>query len=270
MAEAEIVTTGAAQQPAPDSMATGDARPPVHTSFLNAPLQIVDALRALRNRRARLKLRIDGDPTLYEARILDVTGEELLLEDLVPRTGLSRMTPGCLFSFSARAEGMYVNSAENRVARVDEERGIPFFRVPLPASVLFQQRRRAARYRLPLGMTTRQATITLLRDVRSDRDHGNELAGRVIDISAGGCRVEIAGPIHPPLAEGERLKGCAIEVPNLLEIVTDAAVRHSCYEKRVRLVTCGLEFTRMPITDRRRLEQFIGALSKIATQSRAV
>lgn len=269
MAEPEL--KGTRQATVPSQQNPTDPQDPEtattnYTNYLHRPVEIVSALRALRNQQATVQLRLEGDSTVYTARILDVCEQELLIEDLVPRTGLRSMSAGARFSFSARAGGMYLHSEENTVRRADEDRGIPFFRIELPASVLFQQRRQAKRYRLPLQLTSAEATITLIRDVAADRDHGNVLEGRIVDISAGGCRVEIDGPIHPPVETPESLT-CTVNMPKLLDVSADATIRHASYDKHTRMLVCGIEFTSMQITDRRRLDQFIQALSRVNVQS---
>ena len=84
------------------------------------------------------------------------------------------------------AAGVYVHCAENRVVKADSERGVPYFHVALPTSVLFQQRRKAERFRLPLSVSTNGASVTLLLEPEDD----HPMVGRVIDVSAGGCRAD--------------------------------------------------------------------------------
>lgn len=260
MAEVDLDGT---RQPLPSEAADAYTAASTYTNYLQRPVEIVSALTALRNQHATVQLRISGDTTVYRARILDVSDQEFLIEDLVPRTGLRSMSKGARFAFSARAGGMYLHSEENTVVRADEDRGIPFFRIALPTQVLFQQRRQAERYRLPLRLTSSEAAIILSRNVAEDKDHGNVLEGRMVDVSAGGCRLEIDGPVHPPLKLGEVLKACTINIPKLLDCSADATIRHAAYDKQTRILSCGVEFTGMQITDRRRLDQFIHSLSRI-------
>ena len=233
----------------------------IFTTFLDKPPEIAEALRTLRNQRASLQLTFEGENSIHRARILDVVDGAVLLEDLQPRSGLKLMGSGRRFSFSGRADGVYLFSEENACARVEEDRGVPYFRVPLPPNALYQQRRRSKRYELPVRTDRRPAAVTLIRTIAADKDHSDTLRGRLLDISAGGCRVALPGPIHPPLEVAERLASASIEIPTLFDLAADATVRHASYNKLTRQVICGLEFTGMHITDRRRLEQFIQALS---------
>ncbi len=236
----------------------------IFTTYLKQPAEIGEALKTLRNQRIGLKLTFENDTTIYTARILDVLGDEFLLEDLQPRAGLKLMGSRRRFAFSGRANGLYLYSEGNQVRRIDEDRGVPYFRVPLPRNALFQQRRRAARFELALRTDSNPATVTLFRSVATDRDHGDTLEGRMLDISAGGCRVAVPGPVHPPLESGEVLESASIRIPSLFDISVQATIRHASYNKLTRKVICGLEFTAMHVTDRRRLERFIQSLSQSA------
>ena len=246
--------------------AEGDGSNAIFTTYLKTPAEIGEALKTLRNQRVGLKLTFEKETTIHTARILDVLGDEFLIEDLQPRSGLKLMGARRRFAFSARANGLYLYSEGNQVRLIDEDRGVPYFRIPLPSNALFQQRRRATRYELSLRTDSNPATVTLFRAVVADRDHSNTLEGRMLDISAGGCRIAIPGPVHPPLETGEVLESACISIPNLYDLSAHAVVRHASYNKLTRKVICGVEFTGMHVTDRRRLEQFIQSLAQNAAR----
>ena len=246
--------------------AEDDSSNAIFTTYLKEPTKIGEALKTLRNQRVGLKLTFQNETTIYTARILDVLGDEFLIEDLQPRSGLKLMGARRRFAFSGRANGLYLHSEGNQVRRIDEDRGVPYFRIPLPSNALFQQRRRSARYEVPLRTDSNPATVNLYRSVETDRDHTTTLEGRMLDISAGGCRLAIPGPIHPPLESGEMLTSASINIPALFDISVQATIRHASYNKLTRKVICGMEFTSMHVTDRRRLEQFIQSLAQNAAR----
>jgi c-di-GMP-binding flagellar brake protein YcgR len=93
-------------------------------------------------------------------------------------------------------------------------------------------------------------------------DDDKALIGRIIDISAGGCRVVFKGPVKPLLSVGEEIDTCTINIPNLLELSSKEAIRHFNYDKKSRDLTCGIELTVMHVTDRRRLEQLIQTIAR--------
>ncbi|MEZ5550069.1 MAG: PilZ domain-containing protein [Pseudomonadales bacterium] len=232
------------------------------STYLTKSSDVARVLRTLRDQRAAVQLRIDGSNETFTAKVLDVGDREFLLEDIQPRSGLRLLKAGVRFSFSGRVDGLYAQSAENVVRGADAERGLPFFHVPLPKSLLYQQRRKAARFRLPLRVATDGASVTLHRNMDPGLTAQGRLFGRLIDISAGGCRVEFDGPVHPPIDADEVLDTCAITISNQLDFTSKGSIRHFNYNRKTRVVTCGIELTEMHVTDRRRLEQFIQSISR--------
>ncbi|MFU8815751.1 MAG: PilZ domain-containing protein [Pseudomonadales bacterium] len=227
--------------------------------FLTDPNEISQVFKLLRDHRAELQLRFDKETTTYRAKVLDLQGPSVLIEDIHPRDGMQLLRSGRAFALAARVDGLYIHSANNHAHKSDSERNLPFFHVALPASMLFQQRRRAARFRLPLRVVANGAQITL----RPGNKEAKPLQGTIIDISAGGCRAEFAGFKFRPIHDEDPLEGCSLSIPNLLELNSRAALRHSSLDSRRNVFTCGIEFTEMSITDRRRLEQFIQIVAKI-------
>ncbi len=67
------------------------------------------------------------------------------------------------FSLAGRVDGIYAHVSEMRVDETAEDRGVPYFVVNLPNEFLYQQRRRAARFRLPLSVSKDGARLTLHR-----------------------------------------------------------------------------------------------------------
>ena len=227
----------------------------IYTAYLNKREEIGRVLKTLRDQRAGLQLRIEGDNGVYGAKILDVGAQRFLLDDIQPRSGRSMLKVNTNFTFSARSQGLYVHSNVNIVRKLDAERGIPYFHIDLPESLLYQQRRRAARFRIPMRAVASGASVTVIREQET-------LTGRIIDISAGGCRAEFDGPIIPPVVNDEELTACSVSIPNLLDVTSKAAIRHSSYNRNTRTLTCGIELTEMNVTDRRRLEQFIQSINR--------
>ena len=229
------------------------------TRYIDDADDISRVIKILRDQRADMQIRFDDGALACSAKILDLQGDSFLLEDVQPREGFKPLRAGKTFTLSARAHGIYMRCEGNRVIKADSERGIPFFHVPLPKSMLYQQRRKADRFRLPLSVTTNGASISLFRN-----DPDEPMTGRVIDISVGGCRAEFDGPASPPVDCDEQVDTCSISIPNLLELSAKAAIRHFSYNEQSRKLTCGIELTEMHVTDRRRLEQFIQSITRVS------
>ena len=233
----------------------------LHTAYLNCTDDIVKALKLFRDQRAPVTVNFEGQPTSYVGKLLDASVDDFLLEDLQPRNGLSLMRPGTEFSLSSRTQGIYIHSGINRVIAVESERGVPFFRIALPNTLLYQQRRRNARFRLPARVTASHATISLERHSPESKDEPVCLEGRIVDISAGGCRCELVTPVVLDLERNEPVT-CNIEISEQLSLRADGAIRHSSFDAKRRVMTCGIELLEMQVTDRRRLERFIESIRR--------
>lgn len=243
----------------PATSSTTTTRPSgISSRYLTDPDEIIRVLKIFRDQRADLQLRFEQDIGVYTAKVLDLKNRFMLLEDIQPRDGLAHLRAHQPFSLSGRTDGIYIHNVGNIAQKADSERGLPYFHVALPESLLYQQSRRAARFRLPLRVEANGAQVLLFRQGNGDEPE----TGQIIDISAGGCRAEFPGMLAPPLENDEILEGCAITVPNLLDLHSKGAVRHSSVNDERQVTTCGIEFTEMHVTDRRRLEQFIQAISK--------
>ncbi|MCR9278802.1 MAG: flagellar brake protein [Pseudomonadaceae bacterium] len=227
--------------------------------YLSEPDDVTRTLKLLRDTRTALTLSFDGDPATYQARILDTSGEVFLLEDIVPRSGHQHLVNGQEFTATARMQGMYAYFAGNRVIECHAERGLPYYSVPLPKRLLFQQRRRAARFQIPLKVAGNGASLTL--------GGPRNIKGRVVDISAGGCRVTFPGPIDPPLCVNNDKEFCEIDVPKLLQLKATGVIRHMHGNRDGSEITCGIELVEMSVTDRRRLEQFIQSISRASQRA---
>lgn len=241
------------------SSKSGSTTGPTDSRYFHKPEDVKRTIKLLRDTRAALTLNFDGDPSSYQARILDIIGDTFLLEDIVPRSGHKHLIEGREFTATARMRGMYAYFAGNRVAESSSERGLPYYVVPLPNRLLYQQRRRAARFQIPLKIAGNGASLTL-----SERQN---LQGKIVDISAGGCRVTFPGPMDPPLAVSNTKEPCEIDVPKLLQLKATGVIRHMHGNRDGSEVTCGIELVEMSITDRRRLEKFIQSISRASQRS---
>jgi c-di-GMP-binding flagellar brake protein YcgR len=222
--------------------------------------QIERAFRAFRDQRARLSLRFDRETREVTARLLDVVDGHLVLDDIRPRDTLRLLNADRHFSLTGRAEGLYVYAEDLRVAEATSERGVPYFRVVLPDRILHQQRRRAARYRLPDRVGDLGTLVRLHRG-------GRALEGQIVDVSIGGCRAAFPSPVSPAFKIDETIDRCEISVSNVLAITALGSIRHHGVDAGSGRTVCGIEFVRMGVMDRRRLESFIQALARTATPS---
>lgn len=220
--------------------------------------EIQQVFKLFRDQRSDLCLRFEGEAETFTSHVLDVADDSLLLEDIRPREGSALMNEGVNFNLTGRTEGVFVYAETLRAVEALSERGIPYYRVPLPEQMLYQQRRRALRFRIPLRVATHGAEVVLARIDQQP------LSGAIVDISVGGCRAAFDGFPFPSLEVDEQIPLCQINIPKLLNLTAEGSIRHVTYDKEHSSTACGIEFVEMDITDRRRLEQFVQTLAKAA------
>lgn len=232
--------------------------------YLTKAADIVPMLKILRNHSADLELRLSGVEEVYTGRILDIQNDHFLLEDVRPRDGIVHLRRGARFSFAARVDDLYICGEDCKVTKVDSERGLPYFRAQLPDQLLRHRRRRHTRVTLPPRVSPMEGSISLNRPQQPD----GALNGHIIDVSVGGCRAEFKGAVLPALRTDEELPHCTVRLTNSLSVVASGVVRHSAWDARQKLTSCGIEFTDMAIADRRRLEHYVLQLANRTAAAR--
>ncbi len=226
--------------------------------YLTDLSEIRQAFLIYRDQRSKLIIRFANDSSMFTARLLDVTDEDLLLEDLQPRSGLSLLRTATEFSLSGRAQGQYVMADNNVVHKASAERGVPYFHVTLPTSLLYQQRRREQRISLSFDVQGSGASIT----IPASTTNGSSIRGELVDISSGGCRILCTLEDTKHLQDQSLIEGCKLFIHDHLQLTSSVQIRHSSIDNSQNSQQCGLEFIRMSVTDRRRLEQFVQANAK--------
>ncbi len=211
-----------------------------------------------RDQRSDLSLRFTGESQAFTGHVLDVDDASFLLENIRPRSGMSLLKGDDPFTLTGRSDGIFVHAEELRTTEALSDHGIPYYRVPLPERLLYQQRRRAARFRIPLRVATHGAEVLLTRSEEKP------ISAAIFDISVGGLRCVFDGSPDPALEVHEQIPVCRINIPRLLNLEAEGSIRHVTYDKESHKTTCGVEFSDMDVTDRRRLEQFVQTLAKAA------
>ena len=229
--------------------------PQSSSRYISEYADIIYALKQLRDQRCTLSLSFDKDTPPYQAKMLDVHDDHFLIEDITPRDGNARLKAGERFTIAARGRGLFAFFNETSIHLAEEERGLPYFLIPIPDSLLIQQRRRDARYRIPVTISTKRSVIALHRDPTREPFMGN-----ILDVSAGGCRAEFAAGTL--LQNEDAFKNCTLTISDVMELTSEAVIRHTSTDKGSHNLICGIELTKMDVTNRRRLEHFIQIISK--------
>ena len=226
---------------------------PQESRYLSSKEEVADVFRFFRDQQSEIKLRFNDIPQAFTARVLDLEQDTVLLQNIIPRAGLTHLNNGLEFSISGRADGLFVYITDNRALGCELEDSNGFFRIAMPTSVLYQQRRRAQRVRLPVQASSQRSHIQL--------GQSNPVYARILDISTSGARVLIEQARPDQLQPQQRLENCRIHVPNQLSLTVGFIVRHVQFDELQQAMTCGLEIVNADNATRDSLSSFVARIT---------
>jgi len=234
---------------------------PQESRYLSSPEDVSQVLRFFRDEQSEIKLRFNSDKLSaqsFTARVLDLDEGQVLLQNIIPRDGIAHLRSGESFSISGRADGLFVYISDNCVipGPTPVASGIDqCVRIALPTTVLYQQRRRSQRFRLPLKTQPHRSHIRL-GDIAP-------LYGRILDISAIGAKILIEPARQDSIRKDQRLENCLVHVPNQLSIEASFLVRHAVFNNTEQSMTCGLELIELSESARAELTAFVAKITNV-------
>ena len=225
---------------------------PQESRYLSTRDEVAQVFRLFRDDVSEIKLRFAGVPAAYTARVLDLDSDNVLLQNIVPRDGRTHLREGTEFSISGRAEGLFVYITGNK-ATLDESSNSAYFRISMPTTVLYQQRRRSERVRVPVQANVHRSHIRI----------GNirPVYARILDVSDNGARGEISPARPDTLRPQQKIDNCLIHVPNQLSVDVDLMVRHVGYDSANQSMVCGLELVSPSVDEVTALRDFVAKIT---------
>ncbi len=226
---------------------------------LIAPLEILANLRPLLDNHIPLIIRFAERSQRFQSFIVELNreGGSLALDELIPTDGERLLDAGEPFNVEGFYEGARI-AWEVRAARADELDGVRCYRTELPTELVYHQRRNA--YRAILDGPTVPATL-------SDKRLPQPLEGRVVDLSATGCRLRLPGNRIHGLQTGEVYERFVAQLPTG-RIETAVELRHLHHDEKSDTTLCGIRFHRMSGLLQRQIERLVYQLQREARRTR--
>ncbi len=140
-------------------------------------------------------------------------------------------------------------------AWLDQHGGLPALGLPLPTRLRYQQRREFLRIAPPTG--TLRCRVPAL-DAEAEAPW---IEATIRDVGGGGLALLVPeGAL--PLALGEVLEGCVIELPQLGTVCVDLLVRHLVKRERPPGLQAGCEFVGLPAAAQDKLFRYVMQLDR--------
>jgi len=188
---------------------------------------------------------------------VDRDSNTLALDEMIPRDGEKFIENGEPFRVEGFHDGVRIAWECNAPLTISEVDGHRCYRGAMPEEMTYHQRRNAFRAALKLSQ---------LVDIILDGTHlkGNgALRGKLLDISATGCKLRFDGNVEDRLQLGQVYE--RFKAGNPLGLVdTMVELRHLHFEERINTTFAGVRFHNLSGQAQRKIESFVYQLQREA------
>lgn len=230
---------------------------PQPPKVLTTPLEIAGNLRMLQESHDPLIITFHERTQRFQSYVVDVDRENnaIALDEMIPRDGERFLLAGESFRVEGFHEGVRIAWESNGPLTIDESNGTRCYRGTLPDEVVYHQRRNAFRAALKLAQLV---SIEL----------GGEklkvpLAGKLLDISATGCKLRFDGNISNGLQLGQVYDRFIAALP-FGSMTTPVELRYLHHEEKIDTTFAGVRFHNMSGLVQRQVERFVYQLQREA------
>lgn len=230
---------------------------PQPPKVLTTPLEIAGNLRMLQESHDPLIITFHERTQRFQSYVVNVDRENnsIALDEMIPRDGERFLLAGEPFRIEGFHEGVRIAWESNGPLTIDDSNGTRCYRGTLPDEVVYHQRRNAFRAALKLAQLV---SIEL----------GGEklkvpLAGKLLDISATGCKLRFDGDISNGLQLGQVYDRFIAALP-FGNMTTSVELRYLHHEEKIDTTFAGVRFHNMSGLVQRQVERFVYQLQREA------
>ena len=232
-------------------------RGPHPPKVLKAPMEIVANLRLLQQHHDPLTLIFKDRNQRFQSFVIEIDRERnlLILDEMIPSDGERYLQNGEAFSIESLHDGVRIAWECSTGMRLGEHEGERCYIGAIPTEVHYHQRRNAFRAAVKQSEQVRvQLSGTRLR---------NPLEGVMLDISASGCKVRLAGDASKQLQPGQIYEEFCAQLP-VGKLETSIELRHAHYNDKLDITFAGLHFNNLSGLQQRLIERFVYQLQREA------
>ncbi|MHC8345500.1 flagellar brake protein [Pseudomonas sp. RT6P73] len=229
---------------------------PQPPKVLSTPMEIAGNLRQLQESHDPLIITFHERSQRFQSYLVDVDrdGNSIALDEMVPRDGERYLLAGEPFRVEGFHDGVRIAWESNGPLTIDES-GDRCYRGTLPDEVVYHQRRNAFRAALKLAQLV-------------DVELGGEklkfpIRGKLLDISATGCKLRFEGDITARLQLGQVYDRFIANLP-FGSMTAPVELRYLHFEERISTTFAGIRFHNMSGLVQRQVERFVYQLQREA------
>ncbi|GGU65924.1 pilus assembly protein PilZ [Pseudomonas laurentiana] len=232
---------------------------PQPPKVLTTPMEIAANLRLLQESHDPLIITFHERSQRFQSYVVEVDREtnKLALDEMIPRDGERFLQNGEPFRVEGFHDGVRIAWESTEPLSIKEADGHRSYHGALPLEVTYHQRRNAFRAALKLS----QLVDVLLS---GDKLKGEgALKGKLLDISATGCKLRFEGNVEERLQLGQVYE--KFSASQLFGSTTTAVeLRHLHFEERFNTTFAGVRFHNLNGQMQRKVESFVYQLQREA------
>jgi c-di-GMP-binding flagellar brake protein YcgR len=230
---------------------------PQPPKVLSTPLEISSNLRQLLESHDPLIITFHERSQRFQSYLVDLDRDSnmIALDEMIPRDGERYLMAGEPFRVEGFHEGVRIAWESSGQLTIDESGGSRCYRGPLPDEVSYHQRRNAFRAALKLAQ---------LVNVNLDGEKLKApISGKLLDISATGCKLRFDGDITGSLQLGQVYDRFNADLP-FGKMTAPVELRYLHFEERISTTFAGVRFHNMSGLVQRQVERFVYQLQREA------
>ncbi|SDS67806.1 c-di-GMP-binding flagellar brake protein YcgR, contains PilZNR and PilZ domains [Halopseudomonas xinjiangensis] len=224
---------------------------------VRSQIEITSLLKTLQQSRDPLMVTFSERAQKFQSFIVNIDSASgmLWIDELIPREGDRYVEQGESFRIDAWHEGVHMRWSCAGAQKVVFENA-PAYSAPLPADMIYHQKRGAFRAAVHRSLETKVGLI------KQQRQH--QILGELADISATGCKARFVGDLRNQVTPGELHEQSFVELPDAGRIGLTVEVRHIVYDEAAGESHVGLRFHQPPPSAQRQIDRYVNTLQREA------
>lgn len=232
---------------------------PQPPKVLSTPMEIAANLRMLHESRDPLIITFHERSQRFQTFLVGVDrdAQTIALDEMVPRDGERYLEKGEPFRIEGFHDGVRISWESTQTLAIRDIDSGRSYHGSFPEAVVYHQRRNAFRAALKL---------TQLVDVELDGSKlkgKGTLNGKLLDISATGCKLRFQGDITERLQLGQVYERFAAALP-FGKMTAPVELRYLHFEESINTTFTGIRFHNMSGLVQRQVERFVYQLQREA------
>jgi c-di-GMP-binding flagellar brake protein YcgR len=224
---------------------------------LTTPLEISSNLRQLQESHDPLIITFHERSQRFQSYLIEVDRENgsIKLDEMIPRDGERFLEAGEPFKVEGFHDGVRIAWECTGTLSIKDSDGDRFYTGDLPTEVVYHQRRNAFRAALKL---TDLVSVEL-----GGEKLKSPIGGKLLDISATGCKLRFEGDITDRLQLGQ-VYDRLIAAPLFGNQPVSVELRYLHFEEKLNITFAGLRFHNISGPAARNVERFVYQLQREA------